>query len=170
MSDKRVSEMSDGEIRALAGAADPVASELAAIKERFESVKAMNEARGWGSDATNNDGLRLVGAVEAVLRVHKIEPLYAHADDGECGCPVPTEHSGVADDVLYEGDHPEGFGLAGYGLVCRKQVVGSWCLGCADVAVEHGCFEVPKAYPPEQCQVRRTISPALLGKDSTDEH
>jgi hypothetical protein len=112
------------------------------------------------------DSSALLGAVEAVLWVHKIEPLYAHADSGECGCPVPGEDADVADDVAYDDAHPEGCGPDGTGLVCKSKVVGHWCRGCADVAVEHGCFGTPKDYPPEKCPERAAITAELLGKET----
>jgi hypothetical protein len=112
------------------------------------------------------DSSALLGAVEAVLWVHKIEPLYAHADSGECGCPVPGEDADVADDVAYDDAHPEGCGPDGTGLVCKSKVVGHWCRGCADVAVEHGCFGTPKDYPPEKCPERAAITAELLGREN----
>jgi hypothetical protein len=68
MSDKRVSEMSDGEIRALAGAADPLAAELAAIKERSEHPLGpiSNDAVRYLMESAE-DVPRLLGALEAVL-------------------------------------------------------------------------------------------------------
>jgi hypothetical protein len=137
---------------------DPVAGELLLIRAAA--------GRGAVKPATVRS---LLAAVEALLGDHRIEPLYAHADEGECGCPVPTEASSVDEDIWYEGEHPEGRGPEGTGLVCRKKIAGHWCPGCGDVAVEHGCFEVPKAYPPEKCPIRGSLSRALLGEGETSD-
>jgi hypothetical protein len=143
---------------------DPLAAALAAVRERGYRKQAGAQCARL-SDAAAEDVPRLVAAVERLLKAHRIEPLYAHADRGECGCPVPGEQASVADDIAYESAHPEGYGPDGTGLVCTAKVAGHWCPGCADVAVEHGCFEVPKAYPPGKCEVRSAISAALLGQD-----
>lgn len=147
---------------------DQVAAYLAEVRERTGRPLAHVGALPISNDAVRGlmesaaDVPRLLAAVEAVLFEHKIEPLYAHAGSGECGCPVPGQNADIADDVIYDDAHPEGCGPDGTGLVCSKKIVGHWCRGCADVAVEHGCFEVPKAYPPEKCAVRPAISRALL--------
>jgi hypothetical protein len=144
---------------------DPVAAYLAEVRPDF------TDGAAYPRRVMELHGPRLLAAVEAVLFEHKIEPLYAHADRGECGCPVPdADFSSVFDDAVYDGGHPEGQGPDGTGLVCSKKIVGHWCRGCADVAVEHGCFEVPKAYPSEKCPVRATISRALLGEEASDGH
>ena len=145
---------------------DPLATELAAIRDRIRSSTiGIPAAR---TQLALDDAPRLVAAVAGVLSAHKIRPLYAHADNGECGCPVPGEAASIADDIVYDSSHPEGQGPEGTGLVCTRKIAGYWCPGCADVAVEHGCFEVPKAYPAEKCTARALISAALLGEAATN--
>jgi hypothetical protein len=156
---------------------DLVAAYLAGVRERSDrpigpsagALPISNDAvRGLMESAA--DVPRLAAALEAVLFEHRIDPLYAHADRGECGCPHPNaDFSAAFDDAVYDSDHPDGYGPDGNGLVCLKKVVGHWCRGCADVAVEHGCFEVPKAYPPEKCPVRGTITRELLGSEAPGE-
>ena len=143
---------------------DSVAAYLAEVRERTEEITVTCEPECGGVPCTGHDALRLRGAVDVLLTAHKIEPLYAHADSGECGCPVPGDEAADADDIAYEAAHPEGHGPDGTGLVCSAKVVGYWCTGCADVAVEHGCFEAPKDYPPEKCSVREAITGELLTK------
>jgi hypothetical protein len=137
------------------------------VRERARLAKAWGTLKMLHSVESAADVPRLLAALEAVLWSHKTEPLYAHADNGECGCPVPGKDSSVADDIAYDDAHPEGYGPDGTGIVCSKQVVGHWCRGCGDVAVEHGCFDVPKAYPAEKCPIRAAISAALLGEGET---
>lgn len=145
-----------------------VSAELAAIRER----RGRLQKPGIGLElmlhglVSAEDVPRLLAAVEAVLFAHRIEPLFAHADDGECGCPVPAD---VAEDAAYDVAHPEGYGPDGSGVVCLKKTVGHWCRGCADVAVEHGCFETPKSYAPENCELRAAIERALTGEDASDD-
>lgn len=153
---------------------DPVAAELAAIRERTESPVPnagslpISHPGVCSLMASAADVPRLLAAVEAVLKDHRIEPLYQHADEGECGCPVPGDEADIAEDVAYDNAHPEGTGPLGTGLVCtKKPATGQWCTGCADIAVEHGCFTVPKDYPPEKCPVRTAISRALLGEEGS---
>jgi hypothetical protein len=137
--------------------ADPVAAALDDMQKRYDVFR-------------ESDGMPLLlGALRAVLELHKIEPLYAHSDDGECGCPGPTEHSSAAHDLWYEGGHPEGHGPDGFGIICKNKTVGHWCRGCANTAVEHGYFEVPRDYPPEKCALRAAISGELLGEGSGNE-
>lgn len=134
------------------------------IAARLDVARSVIDANMFRSDATPREAAFLLAAIDEVLKLHKIEPLYTHADDGKCGCPVPGEYADIADDVAYDGAHPEGHGPEGFGLVCsKKPIAGHWCTGCAEIAVELGCFEAPKDYPPEKCKVREAISRALGG-------
>jgi hypothetical protein len=135
---------------------DRVSAALDEIRERSERVRGVMESAG--------DVPHLLAAIDGALARHKVEPLRAHADNGECGCPVPGEGASADDEIAYDDAHPEGHGPNGCGSVCSELVVGYWCTGCADVAIEHGCFETPKDYPPEKCSVREAVSAALLGE------
>lgn len=78
MSDKNVSDMTDDEIRAMAGASDPVAAYLTKVRQDIDRLGVLYDAgyavsaQEWGTSmqACADDVPRLLAAVEAVLELH----------------------------------------------------------------------------------------------------
>ncbi|SRR6266498_2416889 len=139
---------------------------LTHMRADVNQVREMERAGGHlGHSPLCRHAGDLLAVVDALLTEHKSEPLYARADDAECGHTPPGDDGDDEVWDAWEAGHPEGAGPLGAGIVCKQQVVGYWCTGCADIADGHGCFDVPKAYPPEKCPVRSTITRVLTGKE-----
>ncbi len=123
-------------------------------RERPEPLTGTDEAKVLHAQlryrATENEQ-SATEVVRALLDVHRSEPFYRHAvaqsaESKGCGCVSPS-------DAHWDKGHPEGTGPGGESRICLKQIVGSYCPGCADLAAEWDCFEAPKDYPPDKCPI-----------------
>ena len=147
MSDKRVSDMSDDEIRALAGAADPVAAYLTEVKRDLADIAT------YPRRVMDRHGPALVAAVEAALRLHAEFRIY-----DECGHEHTQDEvdAGTAVDAMEFVTCEDGYVHS----VCRACCTGGWSQ-TEECASDH-------ERPCWPCGTVEVISAALLGKGDDD--